>query len=267
MLDRYNRPIEYLRISITDRCNLRCHYCIPQEGVELFDHKEILSFEEITKFSSDAVKIGIKKIRITGGEPLIRKNVVALIRMLKAINGLEELCMTTNGTLLDGHAQALAEAGLDRVNISLDTMDPKRFSQITRGGDIDKVLKGINAAKDAGLTPIKINCVVEASSSETDAVAVRKFADENSFNTCFIRKMDLSKGEFWPVEGASSGGDCPNCNRLRLTSRGELRPCLFSNLAFNIREIGNQEALKQAIENKPKCGQTNDNDLFCTMGG
>ena len=157
--DSFQRTIDYMRISITDRCNLRCIYCMPPEGLVPIEHKEILSYEEIVRILRVAVDIGVRKIRITGGEPLVRKNVSYLIASIKNIEGIKDLSLTTNGVLLEQYAEELADAGIDRVNISLDSLRPDRYSEITRGGDIDIVLNGIEAAERAGLIPIKINMV------------------------------------------------------------------------------------------------------------
>src|ERR1035437_3517974 len=169
MLDHYNRNINYLRISVTDRCNLRCRYCMPEEGIELIRHEDILSFEEIVEVVKVGVSKGINRLRLTGGEPLVRKGIVSLVGMLTQIEGIEEVSMTTNGTLLAEYATELASAGLKRVNISIDTLDPEKYRELTIGGDINSVLKGIKAAKGAGLSPIKLNCVVKNSSAEPDA--------------------------------------------------------------------------------------------------
>ncbi|MFZ2199003.1 MAG: radical SAM protein, partial [Thermodesulfovibrionales bacterium] len=141
--DTFERVIDYMRISITDRCNLRCVYCMPESGVKLFEHKDILTYEEIIRVADIAASLGVRKIRLTGGEPLIRKNVSYLIASLKAIKGIEDISLTTNGILLEKHASVLADAGLNRINISLDTLRPDRYREITRGGDITPVLRGI----------------------------------------------------------------------------------------------------------------------------
>ena len=158
--DAFNRPIEYLRISVTDRCNLRCVYCMPEEGVPPLSHQDILSYEEIARVARLVVGLGVSKLRVTGGEPLVRKGVERLIEMLAAIPGVDDLSMTTNGMLLASMAGRLAEAGLDRVNVSLDTLRPERFQAMTRRGRLEEVLEGIAAAEAAGLSPVKINVVV-----------------------------------------------------------------------------------------------------------
>src|SRR5574340_45676 len=145
--DTFERVIDYMRISITDRCNLRCIYCMPEKGVKLFEHKDILTYEEITRVAGIAASLGVRKIRLTGGEPLIRKNIPWLVSSLKDIKGIEDISLTTNGILIERYAKRLAEAGLNRINISLDTLRPDRYREITRGGDISLVLKGIDAAE------------------------------------------------------------------------------------------------------------------------
>ncbi|MBN1387648.1 MAG: radical SAM protein, partial [Bacteroidales bacterium] len=146
MYDRYNRRINYLRVSVTDRCNLRCRYCMPAEGIKLISHDDILSFDEITDFVKVAVDMGIDKVRLTGGEPLVRKDLPVLVEMLAGIKGIKDFSMTTNGTLLGKFAKTLADAGLQRVNISLDTMDPLKYTWLTRRGDLNQALEGIDAA-------------------------------------------------------------------------------------------------------------------------
>jgi len=266
MYDSFNRTINYLRISVTDRCNLRCTYCMPEEGIPLLQSKSILSFEELTEFAKIAVSHGITKIRITGGEPLVRKDIVRLIEMISQIPGIEDLSMTTNGILLEKYAVQLKNAGLMRVNISLDALNPDRFRKITRIGDLQDVLRGIKAAQSAGLNPIKLNCVIKKSRLEPDAVSVAKYAFENQLSVRFIREMDLQNGIFYEVEGGE-GGKCNTCNRLRLTASGDLKPCLFSSSAYNIRELGNEKALQEAIKNKPACGSLNHNGKFYSIGG
>jgi GTP 3',8-cyclase len=266
MYDRFNRHITYLRVSITDRCNLRCTYCMPAEGVKLLEHKDILSFEEIVEVIREAVNLGITKIRITGGEPLVRKGIVSLIEKIAHIEGIKDFGLTTNGILLSEFASDLARAGLHRINISLDTIDPDKFRTITRGGDIQKVFEGIAAAKKAGLTPVKINCVVRNSSDEPDAQAVRAFCHKNGLEARFIHEMSLADGCFTIVENGH-GGDCMNCNRLRLTANGMIRPCLFSDISFSTRELGIREALEQAVGEKPEKGSMSNTGGFHNIGG
>jgi len=266
MLDRYGRRINYLRVSVTDRCNLRCVYCSPVENFSYIPHEEIVSFEEICQVVRAAVELGVDKVRVTGGEPLVRKDINVLVNLLSRIEGIRDLSMTTNGLLLKRFAGRLKRGGLHRVNISLDTMDPKRYSKITGGGDLRRVLLGIEAARSAGLAPIRLNCVVRESSDEPDARAVAEFARQNGYEARFIRQMNMATGEFWVVDGGS-GGDCSRCNRLRVSANGMVHPCLFSNLTFSIREHGPKGALLKAVDAKPRSGASNDSYGFLNMGG
>ena len=265
MFDRFNRRIHYLRLSVTDRCNLRCRYCMPEEGVPLMERGDILSFEEIYALTVKAVEMGIDKVRITGGEPLVRHGILDLVRMLAGITGIADLTMTTNGILLPEFAFPLRQAGIRRINISLDAMDPDRFREITRMGDINQVLAGIKAAQGAGFDQVKLNCVVDESPSETDAQAVAAFARDHGLAVRFIRRMDLKTGQFWPIAG-SGGGHCETCSRLRVTSDGRIFPCLFSNTFYSIREHGIETALRLAVENKPESGKSSDIGIHA-LGG
>lgn len=266
MFDKYNRDINYLRISVTDRCNLRCKYCMPETGVHALRHEDILSFEEITAFTKVAIANGINKVRITGGEPLVRKNITQLISIISSLDGLADLSLTTNGILLEEFALPLARAGLKRVNISLDTINPETFKDITRGGNLSSVLNGIEAAKKAGLLPVKINCVIKKSSNEPDAIAVKSFCKKNDLALRFIHLMSLKTGDFGVVEGGT-GGNCNICNKLRLSSDGYLRPCLFNDIRFNIRDLGSEKAIIMAIEAKPQCGTLSIKNKFNEIGG
>ncbi len=266
MYDRYNRKISYLRISVTDKCNLRCRYCMPEEGIKALKHEDILSFEEIASFTRVAVANGIDKVRITGGEPLVRRNIVYLIQLLAGIDGIKDLSLTTNGTLLADFAMPLKKAGLQRVNISLDTLDPGKYRDITRRGDLVEVMKGIDAAEKAKLTPIKINCVVENSSDEPDAVAVKAFCQRRNFCVRFIHQMNLEAGKYEVVEGGT-GGNCKLCNKLRLSSDGHLRPCLFNDLSFNVRKLGAEKAIHMAVDAKPEFGTRSVKNRFSVIGG
>src|SRR5512135_2196430 len=157
--DNFFRVIDYLRVSVTDRCNLRCMYCMPPDGVVPSEHKDILTYEEIVRIVKIGAGLGVRKVRLTGGEPLTRKNISFLIASIKKIPGIKNLSLTTNGILLEKYAQEIAAAGLDRVNISIDSFDPDRYRRITRGGDLDAALRGLSAAEKAGLRPLKINMV------------------------------------------------------------------------------------------------------------
>ncbi|MDD4639658.1 MAG: radical SAM protein, partial [Bacteroidales bacterium] len=221
------------------------------------------------------------KVRITGGEPLERKGVVHLTEMLSAIKGIKELTMTTNGTLLAEFATSLKKAGLNRVNISMDTADPVRYREITRGGDIKALIKGILTARDAGLEPVKLNCVINSTHpqydsdseqintilpQERDAVSVAEFAQKHGLQVRFIPLMDLCRGEFGQVIGGD-GGNCKICNRLRLTATGILKPCLFSDIGYDINELGAEKAICSALNHKPERGGNNTSGAFYNIGG
>jgi len=239
---------------------------MPAEGVELLDHNEILSFEEIEEIVKIAVSLGITKVRITGGEPLVRKGIITLIEKIAAIDGIQDFGLTTNGILLSEFAGDLVRAGLHRINVSLDTIDPVKFKSMTRGGDLQKVLDGIAAAKKSGLDPVKINCVVRNSSGEPDAASVRDYCIKNGLEVRFIHEMSLSDGRFTIVENGH-GGDCKNCNRLRVSANGMVRPCLFSDLQFSTRGLGIRTALEKAVRLKPEKGTVSNTGKFHNIGG
>ncbi len=267
MFDRFNREINYLRVSVTDRCNLRCSYCMPATGIELMKQEELLSLEEIAEvIQIGAQKLGLRKIRLTGGEPLVRKGIVHLVRLIKAIPEIEEIALTTNGILLSEFATELKQAGLNRVNVSLDTLSEDKFREVTRGGDINEVFKGIKAAKKAGLEPVKINAVKDLDSSPEDIEALKVFCKNEGLKLRFINQMDLEKGSFSQVEGGSSG-NCSTCNRLRLMANGNIKPCLFNNDAFNVREHAIEKAFNMALNIKPEKGAINNNHQFYNIGG
>jgi cyclic pyranopterin phosphate synthase len=239
---------------------------MPEEGIRLVSHKDILSYDEISAFVRFAVKKGIDKVRITGGEPLVRKGIVTLISMISEIDGINDLSMTTNGTMLRNYAQDLHSAGLQRVNVSLDTIDKTKFRQITRGGDLDDVFAGIDAAGNAGLRPVKINCVVNESGEEEDAKGVAEFCRKNDLEIRYIRQMDLMNGYFSIVDGGT-GGNCFICNRLRLTANGKLKPCLFNDIEYDIRTLGYETAINLASDHKPEYGSRNFTSKFYNIGG
>ncbi len=309
--DTYERQIDYMRISVIDRCNLRCVYCMPAEGVRLIKHRDILTYEEIIRIVSVAAGLGVRKIRITGGEPLVRRNLPFLISSLNAVPGIEDISMTTNGVLLARHAESLAEAGLRRVNISLDSLRPNHFSEITRGGDIKTVLDGIHAAERLGLTPIKLNMVPVRGINDDEIEDFARLTMTAPYHVRFIEFMPIGHREMWseeryvstdeikkrvsalgplsPVKERRSGPAryfrydgapgvvgfisplthhfCESCNRLRLTSDGKLRPCLFSETEIDLRSALRSGApdqeierlLKLAVEIKPR-GHTLDTE-------
>jgi len=219
--DSFQRPIDYLRISVTDRCNLRCVYCMPTEGIDLLAHEDILSYEEIYRVATAAAELGINKVRITGGEPLVRIGLSSLVGMLAQIEAIDDIALTTNGILLARYADELKAAGLRRVNISLDTLKPDKFRLITRGGDLDDVLEGIEAANTAGLNPIKINAVVMAGSNDDELLDFARKTVDEGWHVRFIEHMPFNS------EMASSSFVSVNEVRERLASLGELEPCTF----------------------------------------
>ncbi len=195
--DRFGRTINYLRISVTDRCNYRCVYCMPAQGVSHKQHADILTYEEIEKVVRTAAELGINRIRLTGGEPLVRRNIVGLAAALSKIPGIEDLSATTNGSLLESLAEPLAKAGLKRVNVSLDTLDAAKFKRITRGGSLEQVLRGIRAAEAAGLTPVKINAVVVRGVNDDELVDLARLTLENAWQVRFIELMPVGNLQDW----------------------------------------------------------------------
>jgi cyclic pyranopterin phosphate synthase len=281
LIDSFGRVHNNLRISVTDRCNLRCTYCMPEEVVFL-DRSELLSFEEIAHFVRVAAPLGIDKIRLTGGEPLMRRDISLLVKMLAAIEGIRDIGLTTNGILLADHAQELYDAGLRRINISMDTLDPAQFRELTRRDGLEKVIEGIHAAKRAGFEPIKINAVSIRGITETAVVPLARFAREHGLELRFIEYMpigadhwernkvyfaheimeQLEQGvaplvpvddydprapamEFKYTDGGGRVGFiasvsrpfCMSCNRIRLTSDGKLRNCLFALNEVDVKHL------------------------------
>lgn len=192
LIDSFNRTIDYLRVSVTDRCNFRCVYCMPEEGAPVSPKQEILTYEEIERLVRIAVGLGMTKIRITGGEPLVRKDISVLIRKIGAIPGLRDLSLTTNGFLLTRYADEFARDGLHRINISLDTLRPERFARIARRGHLEEVLEGIEAAKRAGLMPLKINCVVMRGWNDDEVADFARLTLEQPFDVRFIELMPIN---------------------------------------------------------------------------
>lgn len=245
---------------------MRCKYCMPSGGIKWLKHEDILSYEEITEITQYLVSKGITKVRLTGGEPLVRKDIEKLVEMLSKITGIHDLSMTTNGILLGAYADKLKSAGLNRVNISLDTLNPLTFQKISPNGSLADVLKGIDAALKAELTPVKINCVDSTYNTHQDIQAVKDFGAKNGFEVRVIHQMNLPGGIFTTVEGGQ-GGKCRSCNRLRMSSDGKLIPCLFSNLNYDIKALGIDKALELALKNKPQKGINNQSQTFYQLGG
>lgn len=197
LTDAYGRIHNNLRIGITDRCNIRCYYCMPEHDVRFVERGEILDFEEIERFVRVAVGLGVSKVRVTGGEPLVRRGVAELIRRLAAIPGIEDLALTTNGVLLADQAAALYEAGLRRLNVHLDTLDRARFRTITRRDELGRVLRGLATARDVGFSPIKLNAVAVKNLVEPDIVPLARYARENGFEVRYIEFMPLDAQRLW----------------------------------------------------------------------
>ncbi|HML37398.1 MAG TPA: GTP 3',8-cyclase MoaA [Bacillota bacterium] len=277
MKDKFGREISYMRISVTDRCNLRCRYCMPAEGVEDLGHENILSFEDIERIVKASAALGITKYRLTGGEPLARKGIVSLVEALSKIEGVGELAMTTNGTMLAQHAEALKNAGLQRVNISVDSLIYHKYEEITRGGDLDAVFEGVNAALKFGLTPVKLNVVVMEGFNDDEILNFVQLSINHPLDIRFIELMpvgqtseenryrylsseDIKKklpaliplnkqegvAELYKYpEGLGTIGFispmsnlfCGSCDKIRLTADGKLKPCLHSDEEIDLRGI------------------------------
>jgi cyclic pyranopterin phosphate synthase len=292
LLDSFGRLHSDLRISVTDRCNIRCFYCMPEEGAEFAPVSSLLSFDQIERFVQAALPLGINKIRLTGGEPLLRPRLPELIARLSGRSSLRDLALTTNGVLLAANVPALFDAGLRRLNVHLDTLDRERFRTITRRDDLPRVLAGIEAARKLGFQ-IKLNAVAVKGRNEPDIPALVRFGRENGIEVRFIEFMPLDAQEIWainrvltadqmieaierefgplvPVPDADprapateyrftdgtrvgfiasvSKPFCGNCNRLRLTSDGKLRNCLFARDEVDIKQFLNSDALRPQLQ-------------------
>lgn len=272
-----NRRIDYLRISVTDRCNMRCIYCIPKEGIVLKPQDEILSFEEVLRLTQIFASLGISKVRLTGGEPLVRKGLIGLINSLVKIEGIEEIALTTNGILLSSYAESLKEAGIKRINISLDTLDETKFETVTGSPLFHHVMEGIQKAKDVGLEPIKLNTVIMRGINDGEITDFVEFAVSKGLTLRFIEfmkvtplwrekryvsleeikdvcnkrfklkrigNMESSPAEYYEIRDRALLGfiktdenNCRNCNRLRLASTGELRICLYEENGISLKEF------------------------------
>ena len=230
--DVYKRPLRDLRISVTDRCNFRCTYCMPLDEYEWIDKREILSFEEIARIARLFVRAGVEKLRLTGGEPLVRQNIEKLVADLAAIEGSKELCLTTNGSLLAEKAAALKAAGLKRINVSIDTLDADKFRRMTKRGDLDKVLHGLFAAQREGLKPIKINAVVERGVNDGDILDLVGFAREHGFTMRFIEYMDVGNANEWTSK--------------KLVPKKEIVEKIHAR--FPLKEIGRGHATAPAVD-------------------
>ncbi|MGI8743728.1 MAG: GTP 3',8-cyclase MoaA [Bryobacteraceae bacterium] len=302
LLDTFDRIHDNLRISVTDRCNIRCFYCMPETGVKFMAREQVLSFEEIERVARIAAGLGVAKLRLTGGEPLVRKDLPLLIRKLIAIPGITDLALTTNGVLLAEQAESLYAAGLRRLNVHLDTLDRERFLKITRRDDLPRVLEGIEVARRLGFGPIKINAVAVKNLVEPDIVPLARYGREHDIEIRYIEFMPLDAQNLWdrgkvlltddmiamlsreiapliPIpdrderapaleyrfaDGIGRVGFiasvsrpfCLNCNRIRLTSDGQLRYCLFAIEETDIKSLlrngSSDEAIAAAIRQTVK---------------
>lgn len=252
MLDSFNREINYLRISVTDNCNLRCLYCMPEGFVPEIDESNFLNFEQIVQVAEAAVGLGISKFRLTGGEPTVRKNIVYLVKSLVQISGLKHLAMTSNGVYLDKLAYPLKEAGLGSLNISLDTLNPLRYSMLTRGGDIKRVLAGIDAAASCGY-PLKINMVVLDDTNPEEIVQMRAFAQSKgaALQTIKLYRLDQQKQDGHSFDRPQA---CTLCNRIRMLADGRILTCLHSDDFHTINFDDIKGSLASAIRAKPERG-------------
>ncbi len=268
MLDKFNRSITYLRISLTNNCNLRCSYCMPDGFIPQNSESKLLSLENIIKIVEIGTEIGIKKIRLTGGEPLLRKGVVGLIKSIKGIPGIDEVTLTTNAVLLKKMAKPLMDAGLDRINISIDTLDPKKYKEITRGGNLLKVFEAIDAINEIGFKNTKLNTVVMPEFNGDEIESIKKFCDDkglklqriNHYSLSDINSIDKSYNAERPLS-------CGVCNRIRLTADGKIKSCLFSDTEISLDLNNIKESLISAINTKPENGTKNSTRENWQIGG
>lgn len=294
MIDRLGRDITYLRISVTDKCNLRCRYCMPEDGVCRKGHADMLTEDEIITAVEAGAALGITKLRITGGEPLVKKNIVSICRRAAAVEGIREVCLTTNGVLLPQLAGELKEAGVKRINLSLDTLDADKYAYITRIGTLDSFMKGLDAAFAAGFEKIKVNSVLIGGFNDDEIVRLAELTMEYPLDMRFIELMPMyDSGDFGPeayvsysrvlemlpqavampqdggvaklyrLPGAKgniglispvSAHFCGECNRLRLTADGKLKPCLHAADEYSVKGLdfeGMKAVMEKAIWNKP----------------
>jgi cyclic pyranopterin phosphate synthase len=303
LADRFGRRITYLRLSVTDRCDFRCTYCMSEE-MEFLPRSEVLTLEECLRIVATFVRQGVTKVRITGGEPLVRRDIGWLLERISRLEGVRELVMTTNGSQLERHARSLVEAGVSRLNVSLDTLDAERFRRITRIGDLGKVLRGIETARQAGFRRLKLNTVLIRGGNDDELENLVAFAAERDLDISFIEEMPLGNigharsptflsaddalarlqarfdlmrsdettggpARYWRVPGANtrvgfitphSHNFCDTCNRVRVTARGELYPCLGHNDSTPLMDILRRHpdddtaldaAIAETLGNKP----------------
>jgi len=294
MKDSYQRNITYLRLAVTDKCNLRCRYCMPEEGVCKKLHDEMLSQDEMIHAVEAAAELGIRKLRITGGEPMVKKDVLSICRRAAAVPGIEEVCLTTNATLLSENAAALKDSGVKRLNISLDTLDPDKFRHITRVGSFSQAWEGILTALETGFEKIKINAVLIGGFNDDEIPAMAELTRKYPVDVRFIELMPMVDSGFgkdaylpcgevlnrlpqlqpvnpdggvaklYRLPGALgniglispvSQHFCAECNRIRITPDGKVKPCLHSSVEYELKGLSKEEmkeVLATAIYNKPQ---------------
>jgi GTP 3',8-cyclase len=250
--DSFDRPIRYLRVSVTDRCNLRCAYCAPPVAQSRLRDEELLSSGDIARIVRAAIGLGVDKVRLTGGEPLVRPDIVDLVAQLARIGGLETLCMTTNGTLLAPLAADLGSAGLGSLNVSLDTLDPGRYGRLTGGGALAEALEGVDAALEAGI-PVKLNIVVPGAGETGDAEEVERYARERGAASQRILRYDLAAKKLDDPR-FDRPPPCGRCDRIRLLANGCLKPCLHSDLAIAVDMDDIEGSLLSCVGMKPERG-------------
>ena len=294
MIDRLGRNITYLRISLTDKCNLRCRYCMPEEGVCKRAHHEMMNEDEVVTAVEVAAALGIHKIRLTGGEPLVKRNIVSICRRVASVEGITEVCLTTNGILLPQLGKQLKEAGVNRLNLSLDTLDPEKYAHITRIGKLEQFQAGLEAALEAGFEKVKINAVLIGGFNDDEIEDLAHLTMEYPVDMRFIELMPIQDhdefgeeayvpysrvleklpeakpmpqdggvAKLYRLPGAMgniglispvSAHFCGECNRIRLTADGKLKPCLHAPDEFSIKGLdfeGMKQVFEQAIWNKP----------------
>lgn len=295
MIDTYGRKIDYLRLSVTELCNLRCRYCMPPQGIVKKRHEDMLSEDEMVLAVKAAVSLGFCKVRITGGEPLVKKNILSICHRVSQ-TGIGELCLTTNGTLLSQLARPLKSAGVSRINISLDTLDPEKYKSITRTGELTQAVLGIESALAVGFSRIKINTVLMGGFNDDEIPVLAELTKRYPIDLRFIELMPMPMGQVFPkeafipasavlealpeakplrhTEGTAvlyrlpnalgniglirpiSHSFCGDCNRLRLTADGRLKPCLHGNEEFPLKGLdfeGMREQFVAAVNAKPPC--------------
>jgi len=293
--DRFGRSYRYLRLSVTDRCNFKCKYCIPDDNFTHLPHSKILSYEEMLLATKAFAALGVDKVRVTGGEPLVRKNVAYFLKQIKSIPNIVEVTLTTNGSLLNIFAHDIYEAGIRRINVSLDSLRQDRYSFITGGFDLNKIINGLNIAKQVGLKPIKINTVVIRGVNDDEIIDFCKFASDNDIIVRFIEFMPIGNSAGWKKDNIVTGDEileiisskyglekiekkafdgpahnfrlsnggvigvitpishhfCAECDKIRLTADGKIRPCLLSDNEIDISGAikgGNIEEIKDGIK-------------------